>query len=146
MGDSHLGASWAGRGLFALQTQLLCLVFLEVPEAHPLSSGLIIPAPCHGSGRVLDPAGTMEVSVDGCDRVRALQDAGGTEVGQIVQGNGEGGREAGHPAWRQGETAEAEGVLRPAGQRWSWGVRGTSESSSKAQKLRQKCSGQPWGT
>lgn len=53
-----------------MQTQLLCLVFLGVPESHPRSSGLIIPAPCHGSGRVLDTAGTMEVSVDGYDRVR----------------------------------------------------------------------------
>ena len=53
-----------------MQTQLLCLVFLGVPETHPLSSGLMIPAPCHGSRRVLDTAGTIEVSVDGCDGVR----------------------------------------------------------------------------
>ena len=67
-------------------------------------------------------------------------------MGQISQENWEGGGEAGHPAWRQGDTAEAEGVLKPAYQRWSWGVRGTSESSSKAQKPRRKCSGRPWGT
>ena len=90
-----------------MQTQLLYLVFLGVPVAHPLSSGLIIP-PC-SLPWVWSPTIPR--------RVQDSADTGGTEVGQIVQENWEGGEEAGHPACRQGDIAEVEGVLKPAGQR-----------------------------
>ena len=54
-----------------------------------------------------------------------------------AQENREGGEEAGHPAWRQGGAAEAEGVLsvstavlRPAGQHRSWVCGGPQRESS----------------
>lgn len=59
---------------------------------------------------------------------------GAVEVGRPPPMQSPAGRRRGGrwlAAWRQGHTATCGGggALRPAGQRWSWGVQGTSESS-----------------